>query len=166
VVDSGAVLSWLQSGAGHAAFDTWPAEPHISSALLEATTVASPHVAGYSERGKHIGARAVYTAFCRHFGYTPRPAKAVEPPATLPVPGHQPGTAGPGLSDWLLAACPVRRDDEALRNTLGLTARERARAFDRLRLDYPPRPEFSDFRLPAALPQAESKTLQKLGFCV
>ena len=41
------------------------------------------------------------------------------------------------------AACPVLRDDEALRKTVGLSADERGRAFDELRKTYPVRREFS-----------------------
>jgi hypothetical protein len=47
------------------------------------------------------------------------------------------------LADTVAAACPVLRDDEALRKTVGMSADERGRAFDELRKVYPVRREFS-----------------------
>ncbi|MCH5374123.1 MAG: 4-phosphoerythronate dehydrogenase, partial [Planctomycetes bacterium] len=68
VVDGPALLDQLNVGRLRAALDVWPGEPRIDRALLEAVTVATPHVAGYSDDGKFNGTLMVYRAFCDWLG--------------------------------------------------------------------------------------------------
>ena len=35
--------------------------------MLDAVTVATPHVAGYSREGKQAGTEMIYQAFCKTF---------------------------------------------------------------------------------------------------
>ena len=160
VVDGTALLPWLQSARGRAALDTWPQEPQLDADLLQATTVATPHVAGYSERGKRNGAWQIYLAFCRQFALRPVARPAAAPPQSLAL--------QTGRTDWLeqgiLQACPVRRDDQALRALVDLPMARRAEAFDQLRKTYPPRPEFSGLQISTALSEPQKTLLAGLGF--
>ncbi len=52
----------------HYCLDVWPGEPTISGELLAATTLATPHIAGYSARGKARGTTMVVQQMAAHFG--------------------------------------------------------------------------------------------------
>lgn len=159
VVDGDALLAELQSGRLHAALDVWPHEPLIENALLEATTVATPHVAGYSDDGKHRGTLMVYAAFCSWAGLTP-----VAPSAPLGAAPRLRIAAGEdALASALDAACFVRRHDAAMRKLIGLSTQRRIQEFDRLRRDYPPRRDFQAWHIECA--DLESARLcHHLGF--
>ena len=159
VLDGAALLSQLSSGRLHAALDVWPDEPHIDPALVQATTLATPHVAGYSIDGKLNGTRMVYRAFC---------AWLDEPPIN-PVDHHSEvlemelqAVKNP-ISSALKTACFVSRQDSAMRCLAGLAPNERAILFDRLRREYPSRRDFRAWRLHGIDADAAS-TLRKLGF--
>lgn len=69
VVDNVALVDALKAGhVHHAVIDCWEGEPKISSELLEAAVVATPHIAGYSFEGKVRGTRMSLDAISRHFG--------------------------------------------------------------------------------------------------
>jgi len=159
VVNGKSLLPQLHSGRLHAALDVWPEEPRIDPELLMATTVATPHVAGYSDDGKLNGTRIVYTAFCAWLG---------EPPA-IPV---NDGSEVPELdlhreknqiSSALEAACFVPRQDREMRSLASLTPEIRATNFDALRCEYPPRRDFHGWQIRGANTESAT-TLQKLGF--
>jgi erythronate-4-phosphate dehydrogenase len=159
VVDGDALLAALRSGRMHAALDVWPGEPRIDAALLEATTVATPHVAGYSDDGKRNGTLMVYAAFCAWAGLAPvvPPAPPGDPPLLRIEAGED------ALARALDAACFVRRHDAAMRLLTGLSIEGRAQEFDRLRRDYPPRRDFQAWRVHCA--ELESARLcHHLGF--
>jgi erythronate-4-phosphate dehydrogenase len=159
VIDGRALRASLQSKRLHTALDVWPGEPEIDVALLEAVTVATPHVAGYSDDGKRRGTLMVYAAFCAWAGVAP-----VEPPAAPDQPPVLHIAAGEAvLSRALDAACFVRRHDSAMRALADLAPEIRAREFDRLRRDYPPRRDFQAWRI--VCPDLESARLcHNLGF--
>lgn len=146
VVDGAALFAELRPGRLHAALDVWPGEPLIDAALLAATTVATPHVAGYSDDGKRKGTLMVYAAFCAWAGLEP-----VAPPAP---PGASPllqiAAGENALTRALDAACFVRRHDAAMRLLTGLSLERRAQEFDRLRREYPPRRDFQAWRIQCA----------------
>jgi len=135
--------------------DVWEREPGIDGRLLARVDIGTPHIAGYSLEGKLNGTAMVYRAACAFLGVEPawRPEAALPPRAPgLPLPGFARGdTALGGLDRHSVAAlagavtahCPILRDDEALRKTVGMSPAERGRAFDLLRKTYPDRREFS-----------------------
>ncbi len=135
--------------------DVWEREPGIDGRLLARVDIGTPHIAGYSLEGKLNGTAMVYRAACAFLGVEPawRPEAALPPRAPgLPLPGFARGdTALRGLDRDGVAAlagavaahCPILRDDEALRKTVGMSPAERGRAFDLLRKTYPARREFS-----------------------
>jgi erythronate-4-phosphate dehydrogenase len=146
VVHGDALLGELRSGRLHAALDVWPGEPLIDAALLEATTVATPHVAGYSDDGKRRGTLMVYAAFCAWAGLTP--VAPPEPPGAAPRLHVEAGKNA--LPQAMDAACFVRRHDAAMRLLTGLSIERRAQEFDRLRREYPPRRDFQAWRIECA----------------
>jgi erythronate-4-phosphate dehydrogenase len=160
VIEARALVAWLAAGCGFAALDVWPHEPEPPPELVRSATVATPHVAGYSLDGKLRGTVQVYRQFCAWLG------AAAESPdlldslrmETLPLSA----TSSPAAA--VLAACPVERDDAALRS---LASAERTRLggeFDALRLAYPARRDFAGWRVPEAADAVRSKALRELGF--
>jgi erythronate-4-phosphate dehydrogenase len=161
VIDGAALMQALRDGRIHSALDVWPDEPRMDAELLEAVSVATPHVAGYSDDGKRNGTLMVYDAFCA-WADEPRSSDA--------------GNAGSGpelsledgddaVSRALEAACFVDHHDEAMRRLAALEIDQRAAAFDRLRRDYPPRRDFQAWNVHCPDPESARK-LHAMGFNV
>ena len=159
VLDGAALLSQLSIGRLHAALDVWPGEPQLEPELVKATTVATPHVAGYSMDGKLNGTLMVYEAFCAWLDESPNPC--VYPNGeVLEMDLH--AVKNP-ISSALQAACFVPRHDSAMRRLIDLAPNDRALMFDRLRRQYPSRRDFRAWQIHGADKNATS-TLYKLGF--
>jgi len=160
VTERRALRRWLVSGQGHAAIDVWPDEPHIDLETLEAATVATPHVAGYSLEGKLRGTEMVYTQFCDWLKVPPVDR------GLLSGPGIDIGAESVWLKleDAIFSACPVIRDDAQLRKLKSINPDKRAAYFDKLRRNYPERHDFCAWRVPPATPQMLAKKLKTLGF--
>jgi erythronate-4-phosphate dehydrogenase len=160
VVDGDALLHKLRDGSIHAALDCWPGEPRLNSELLQRATVATPHVAGYSDDGKRNGTRIVYQAFCAWAGLTP--VGRVADGRRLALRVHDANSA---LTEALEAACFVPRHDAALRRLAGLPTDEVAAGFDALRKDYPYRRDFHGWSVACESSRA-AQTLSALGFVI
>lgn len=166
VVDNEALERSLREQPGRltAVLDVWEGEPRLSAGLLQRVHTGTPHVAGYSQEGKWRGTAMLYEQLCGFLGQPPVRALEQVRPALLPPPL----SVGSGLSvaavlaSVMLQACPLRRDDEALRASMRHA--DPAAAFDALRKHYPPRREFTAQRviLPAA--HAAWPVLSALGF--
>lgn len=161
VVNGEALEAQLSRGRLHAALDVWPGEPLFSASLLDLTTVATPHVAGYSEDGKRNGTRMVYRAFCRWSGLQPvNPA-----PPDIPKPVLELQAGQHALSKVLEATCFAGRHDEEMRKLIPLEPDQRAIEFDRLRRQYPSRRDFQAWTVRCADP-ADATLLGRLGFSI
>jgi erythronate-4-phosphate dehydrogenase len=158
VVNEAALQAALDRGAVHAALDVWPREPSIAPALLEATTVASPHVAGYSVEGKSRGTRMILDAFLAWAGEGTEPGAE---PADDDTPAERldlPPATADAVTDAVVAATRVERDDQWLREADPLTPE----VFDALRRAHTPRHEFS--RVAVRAPLNSETALKMLGF--
>lgn len=147
-----------------AVLDVWEGEPHVPPGLLERVRWGTPHIAGYSQEGKWRGTATVCAALCARFGVAPPPSldallKQVPSPDVLmsaaPDPAHC-------LAELLLQACPVTRDDAALRRSLA--ADHPGEAFDALRRHYPARREFTAHRVGLPPDNPLWPVLRALGF--
>lgn len=67
VVDNKAWLRHLENNRSKAIIDVWENEPAISLHLLEAATIATPHIAGYSFEGKQRATRMALRAVADFF---------------------------------------------------------------------------------------------------
>lgn len=155
VVAGADLLAALQARPGlTAVLDVWEGEPRVDPALLQRVRFGTPHVAGYSQEGKWRGTEAVCRALCATFDL-PAPRPLTDLLADLPAPPPLVATAAPPavlLGELLQQACPLARDDAALRRAVA--GPDAAAAFDALRRDYFPRREFTARRvvLPAGHP--------------
>lgn len=82
VVDNAALLSFIEKKEDmDIVLDVWENEPYINLSLLEKAFVATPHIAGYSAKGKLNASKAMIDAFARFTGY-----KGDIPHISLPTP--------------------------------------------------------------------------------
>lgn len=167
VVDNRALLALLNRDPGRrVVLDVWEEEPVVPPDLLARVWLGTPHVAGYSLEGKWRGTEQVYLAACAALG--------VAPAVTLAQIRHRYGDHSarlrwPGsLAALLAACCDIPADDARLRASVTADRAQAARAFDRLRRDYPVRREFAHFVVEAVpetkTPQATPGVLAALGF--
>ncbi len=162
VVEKQALFSALRSGQIYAALDVWPEEPYIKSELLDAVTVATPHIAGYSREGKQAGTEMIYRAFCSAFSLKTRGL-----PMTVSdlVIVDDPASASPDqlLQRLLESSCPVARDDAALRALPPMSGDQDHIQIDSLRNSYPDRREFKSHRVTGTSGD-QAHRLSNLGF--
>lgn len=140
--------------------DCWENEPNIDLELLAMTTLATPHIAGYSKDGKALGTKMSVQAVSRFFGlgldqWEP---SHIEPPLNPTI-----QLDGLGLSEQkvlaqaILATYDIREDDKTFRNNTSL--------FEQLRGDYPVRREFTAFTIkPRNIDMDIIGKLKQLGF--
>lgn len=160
VIDEAALRNALGDGAIHAALDVWPREPAIAPELLEAVTVATPHVAGYSVEGKVRGTRMIYEAFLAWAGQVPHPGLTGAAGSSIAGRLVLPAATADPVSQAVIAASKVETDDRRLRAAHPLTAD----VFDALRRAHAPRHEFD--RLLVETPASARPMLEALGFNV
>lgn len=131
VTHGGALLVALHSGQLQAALDVWPGEPAIDTALVQASVVASPHVAGYSVQGKQSGTLQIYESFCEWQGIETSPV------VTAPSERQTGSDYDPDqLAHLIIHSCEVARDDSDIRRLAGLPPGDVAAGFDQLRKTY------------------------------
>jgi erythronate-4-phosphate dehydrogenase len=136
VVDEEALMQYRHK-LGALALDVWCNEPHINTALLDVTDIATPHIAGYSRQGKRTASQMILQAFaqwCNDPGPVPEiPHPGKRQPLLIPE--------GGSMQERLCAAVqqtfPVLEIDAQLR-------RQPAQ-FETLRNNYPLRDDFSAF---------------------
>jgi erythronate-4-phosphate dehydrogenase len=144
------------------ALDVFEGEPEPPPSVVEATDLATPHIAGHSIDGKAAGTLAVYRAACAHLGVAPKWTPRRELPAP-PVKVMALDTRT--LTDEAAALLALRRfyriedDDAAMRRIARLPSGERGPAFRRYREGYPARREPVDLRLELRPPRPRAAAL-------
>ena len=144
--------------------DVWENEPSIDSELIQLADIATPHIAGYSLDGKRNGLEQIRRRLIQYFDLQAIAEinweEADGDKLHIPI-GQILASRGEVDSDSKLAALraamltcyDLRRDDKALRTALlgsfsaGDSEEVRAKAFDRLRKEYPERREISCYQL-------------------
>ncbi len=154
---------------GALVLDVWEGEPEIDLDLLAATTLATPHIAGYSYDGKVNGTRQVMEALCAHFGieraWDPAP---LMPPARIgEIEIAAPAPPVEAVRQAVASSYDITADDERLRTVQHEPLAERGPYFQSLRKHYPVRREFRHTRVRLAeADPAVTSALAALGFPV
>lgn len=143
VVDTNSLIFALtQKIISHAVIDTWENEPLYNTRLLDLSTLATPHIAGYSLEGKVHGTIMVYNNLCDHLDRKPEWGLA----DLLPAAAIRKIDPQSGLSEnetlWNIVSriYDISQDDKNLRT--GPKDENRASHFKLLRKNYPARREF------------------------
>jgi erythronate-4-phosphate dehydrogenase len=150
-----------------AVLDVWEGEPQIDYPLLDFVDIGSPHIAGYSLDGKVRGTEMIAQEFCRIFKIPFKWDTESVYPKPLRL-RSAPGSRGQDALRTLVAqAYDILRDDANLRALKSLSGENAKSGFDRLRNEYPLRPEFRHYMVETAEPDGESiARLKGLGFQV
>ncbi|WP_226647674.1 4-phosphoerythronate dehydrogenase [Microbulbifer variabilis] len=167
VVDNQALLQELQREKRFkTVLDVWEGEPGINTELLELVDLGSPHIAGYSLDGKLAGTRMIREALSNALdlaqseNIADADNRQAEAGHTQIEPVNE--SAAP-IADLLLQMYDPREDDGRLREAAQGTE-PMAKAFDRLRREYPERLEFSHYRTAAqTLGEKDREELAVLG---
>ncbi|MHA7879205.1 MAG: 4-phosphoerythronate dehydrogenase [Saccharospirillum sp.] len=162
VVESDALSQALQQQRIRAVLDVWPDEPVIAQALLEATYLGSPHVAGYSQEGKWAGTRMLAEALYADQQQPLPDAPTVPQAPRLDARFFDASTPEALGAELILALYDPARDHAALSHAAE-QGRVSADAFDALRKAYPPRRELASARL-VNVPEEAKDWLGRLGF--
>jgi erythronate-4-phosphate dehydrogenase len=142
--------------------DCWENEPDIDPDLLEATCLATPHIAGYSKDGKATGTLMSVQAVSDFFklGLENWRPEGIELPAQPLI-----QIDGKGLNEQqiiskaILHTYDIRKDDALLRS--------KPADFEQQRGDYPTRREFPAYTIEVASVGEETiEKLIKMGFNV
>lgn len=155
VADNQALLRGLKEGRiERTIIDCWEGEPHPSQELLDATWLATPHIAGFSAQGKANGARACVDRGLEYFGLTTERRDLLFPPA-LSDPLLRPTTSLP-LYEAILKAFDIRAIDRHFR--------EHRHSFEQLRRTHPYPYEPSQYSLYADELGAYAEAARGIGF--
>jgi len=151
VFDCAALKARLeQSKIEGALLDVWEGEPQIDYSLLDLVDIGSPHIAGYSLDGKVRGTEMIAEEFCRFFKIPFRWDSESVYPKPLGL-RSAPGSHGQdALRSLVVQAYDILRDDANLRALKSLPGEKAKAGFDRLRNEYPLRPEFRHYMAESA----------------
>lgn len=163
VVETNAVKqSLLAKQIGGFVCDCWENEPDIDLELLAQTTIATPHIAGYSKDGKATGTLMSVQAINRFFslGLDDWNPTGIESPQNHVIEIDGSGLSKQEiLSQAILATYDIRNDDRTLRNSVA--------TFEKQRGDYPTRREFPAYTILAGNIDSEVvELLANIGFNV
>lgn len=163
VVETQAVKNALKQGMiADFVCDCWENEPDLDLELLDLTTIATPHIAGYSKDGKATGTLMSVQAISDFFNLKLndwRPS-GVELPVQAEINIDGSGlTLQQILSQAILHTYDIRNDDAEFRKNPAL--------FEQLRGDYPVRREFQAFTVIVKNVNEQAiEKLKALGFKV
>ena len=170
VIDNQALLArMLNKRDLHVVLDVWEHEPAISLELMTLASIATPHIAGYSQDGKLKGTQMLYQAVCDFAGFKgDKSAPVINDLADL----NFTLTPGAGLEQTLAELMhqvyPIDQDDQRMREALSVHKGDRqqlAAQFDLLRKNYPVRRELANYHLreSAGISPAQLELLKHLG---
>jgi erythronate-4-phosphate dehydrogenase len=167
LVVEAALVGALRTGQlGAAALDVWHGEPRIDLAVLDAVTLATPHVAGYSHEGRSRGTETIHAALCHYLGVEPSWTCSVrlrDSRQTIRVSSEK-VVSGMSVAAAVLEAHPVERIDTDLRRLSTLPRHEHASYFENLRKTCM-RHEFSAYTVLMSPPDPDlAVQLEALGF--
>ncbi len=160
VIDNQALLALKQAGSKMTlVLDVWENEPNPLLELVPYTTIATPHIAGYSLEGKARGTEMIYQSYCKFLGLEANRSLV----DMLPSPAVSTVALGQDADQRLAKALvnlvyDVRRDDAIFRKNIA-----RPGSFDEMRKNYIERREFSSLTL-VNTSQFAVESLYQLGF--
>ena len=142
--------------------DVWEGEPEIDRELLSLTSIATPHIAGYSADGKAKGTAMVVQALSRFFNLGIddwEPEDIPLPEKTEIMIDCKDMDVEDALGEAILATYKVETDDQRLRSS--------ATTFEKQRGNYPLRREFPAYTIRLKNEHSGIRQLMmKMGFRV
>jgi erythronate-4-phosphate dehydrogenase len=166
VVEKALVAALKSRHLAAAALDVWQGEPQIDLAVLDAVTLGTPHVAGYSHEGRGRGTEMIHTALSEYLGMAPHWSSTSHVPKsdrTIRLACEE-SMHDVSIAAAVLTAHPIQRTDAELRRLSTFPRNERAPYFENLRKNSM-RHEFSAFSVQvSSLDPSLTQRLLTLGF--
>jgi len=164
VVDNSALKAYLKINPSlQVVLDVWENEPSIDTELLNLLSIATPHIAGYSNDGKRNGLTMIYQACCEHLGVEPiyQDAESNKEKVALELLSNDPIDL---IREAITSVYSVKSDEKAFKAIL--ENETVAVAFDSCRKHYPNRMEFANYAIKTkkAWSELTLKRLDGLGF--
>ena len=156
----------IQQADLNTVLDVWENEPAIDAELVALTSIATPHIAGYSTDGKLRATGQLHDAYSHFIKQHP----VWNYRQVLPVPAEsiitlQDGEVTEVISEALSKVYGITRDDAALRFLFEDVSTDVAAGFDLLRKQYPVRRECSAYGVRGEMLSATVRSaLQVFGF--
>ena len=149
IIDNQALDNLLDSRTDlNVIMDVWEGEPFINRRLAQKVSIATPHIAGYSLKGKNTATEMICSAFCNRFAVGPEAIKTKEKSQPLSRPQTSKSDDNAFIfSRLLLQAYPIQED--ILKDNFTSDNKKAAENFDQKRDSYLFRREFSDYVLDA-----------------
>ena len=158
VIDNNALINRIKQSDGlQVALDVWESEPQINTELLSLVSLATPHIAGYSDEGKIRGTSMLYEALCALYL---NDASIQQPSTSINDTTVSLNGAGKSLNQLLLECYNIGADDQRMREKL--KQGDIGQGFDHLRKTYPQRREYSHFNV--STDTTLSRQLKILGY--
>lgn len=152
VIDNKILLEFLlERNDVRCMLDVWENEPTIETALIPQLTLATPHIAGYSQEGKIRGAITVYKQVCNYFGWPLlKNLTALMPPVLeYTISNNKNHNMMTALCSLLPQVYDIKSDSITFKKTI-LNAQQNdmvAKQFDLLRKKYVQRREFNSIKI-------------------
>ena len=149
VVETEALKKAIESRRiSYTVLDVWENEPVIDEPLVACTTIATPHIAGYSLEGKVNGVTMVRDAVCKHFGIDNpwSPEAFITPPVNAVIRLPEKFRTLEESLHYVIRQCyDIAFDNESLKRLATIPRDARGVFFRGLRSKYRVRSEFSNF---------------------
>lgn len=154
--DTEALIEAKQNGwVSELILDCWEKEPDINRSLLDAATIATPHIAGFSADGKANATRACLENIGAFFNISPiRTKEVLPPPPDQPLIDLSQHTNNPIEQAVFHSFNPITVDKKL---------RESPEKFEWFRANYPHPREFAAYTIKHAT-EEQSDLLRSLGF--
>lgn len=140
VVSETALLADIAQTNRTVVLDVFEHEPQISETLLNAVTLVTPHIAGYSLEGKARGTQMIYDRFCQYYHQPADKDFRTQLPVSQPY--FKKNNLNQVLHQVIDSIYDISQDDQNLRACVK-DGYVDAKAFDALRKDYPLRREWT-----------------------
>lgn len=143
VIKEQALLADIARTGRKVVLDVFEHEPNINQEIINAVSIVTPHIAGYSLEGKARGTAMIYQALCQHLGKQAEKSMY----ELLPECDAKLNTElslAENLKQHLNDIYPIMRDNQNLRNCLK-DGQICADDFDALRKHYPLRREWASY---------------------
>jgi erythronate-4-phosphate dehydrogenase len=156
----------IQQADLNTVLDVWENEPAIDAELVALTSIATPHIAGYSTDGKLRATGRLHDAYSHFIKQQPVwNYRQVLPVPAEPIITLQDGEVTEVISEALSKVYGITRDDATLRFLFEDVSADAAVGFDQLRKQYPVRRECSAYGVRGEMLSASVRSaLQVFGF--
>lgn len=164
VIDENALLQFLRARPDvFSVLDVWENEPYINNELVSLASIATPHMAGYSRRGKALATKMLGDAYSNFLGVAIEPNEGDQDGLRRELHAEKEQFS---IAELMHLAMPIADWSAEFKTQLRLSS-DKSSVFDAYRKTQINRAEIADFTCRKSnFNVEESSVLEKLGFLV